>query len=140
MKYLTAEQVLFIHARLIAETGGSHGVRDLSRLESAVKRPQATFDGKELYPDLFMKTAALLDSLVNNHPFMDGNKRTGISSAALFLHANGWHLTAGNAELVEFTLQAAVSHPDLAVLAEWFRQKSKPSPKAPRGAGAPTER
>jgi death on curing protein len=130
MKYLTAEQVLFIHARLIAETGGIHGVRDLSRLESAVKRPQTTFDGKELYPDIFMKAAALLDSLVNKHPCMDGNKPTGISSAALFLQANGWQLAAENDELVEFTLQVAVSHPELIVLAEWLRQKSKPIPKA----------
>ena len=124
MKYLTAEQVLFIHARLIAETGGSHGVRDLARLESAVSRPQAPFAGKKLYPDVFFKAAALLDSLINNHPFTDGNKRTGISAAALFLQANGWRLTASNADLEEFTLQVAVSHPDLPILAEWFQRQS----------------
>ncbi len=134
MKYLSAEQVLFIHARLVAETGGSHGVRDLARLESAVKRPQAVFDGKELYPDVFLKAAALMDSLVNNLPFMDGNKRTGISSTALFLQANGWRLTAGNAELVEFTLQVAVSHPDLSVLADWFRRNSRPGSQATSGS------
>jgi prophage maintenance system killer protein len=61
--YLTAEQVLFIHARLIAETGGAHGVRDLGLLLSAVARPKATFDERELYPDLFSKTAALFESL-----------------------------------------------------------------------------
>ena len=60
MKYLTAEQILFIHARVVAETGGSHGVHDLGLLESAVARPQATFEGKDLYPDLFHKAAALL--------------------------------------------------------------------------------
>ena len=124
MKYLTAEQVLFIHARLIVETGGSHGVRELARLESAVSRPQAVFDGKELYPDIFLKAAALLDSLINNHPFVDGNKRTGIAAAALFLKVNSWRLIAGNAELVEFTLQAAVSHPELPILAEWFQRQS----------------
>ena len=83
MIYLTPEQVLFIHSRLVAETGGSHGVRDLGLLESAVARPRATFDGKELYPDLFTKTAVLMDSLINNHPFLDGNKRTGITAAGL---------------------------------------------------------
>ncbi len=56
MNYLTPEQVLFIHSRLVSETGGHHGVRDLGMLESAVARPRATFDGKELYPDLFIKT------------------------------------------------------------------------------------
>jgi len=122
MKYLSSEQVLFIHARLIAETGGSHGLLDLARLEAAVNRPQAVFEGKDLYPDIFLKAAALLDSLVNNHPFIDGKKRTGISTAALFLQANGWRLTARNDELVEFTLQVAVSHPDIFNLSEWFRQ------------------
>ena len=125
MKYLTVEQVLFIHARLITGIGGSHGVRDLARLESAVMRPQATFDGKELFPDIFLKAAALLDALVNNHPFTDGNKRTGISAAALFLQANGWRLTAGQDELVEFTLQVAISHSDLPTLAEWLKRQSR---------------
>ena len=63
MKILTPEQVLFIHSRLVGETGGSHGVRDLGLLESTVARPKATFDGKELYPNLFTKAAALMDSL-----------------------------------------------------------------------------
>jgi death-on-curing protein len=125
MKYLTSEQVLFIHARLIAETGGSHGVRDLARLESAVARPQAVFGGKELYPDVFLKAAALLDSLINNHPFVDGNKRTGITAAALFLQANGKQLTANTADLEEFTLQATTSHLDLPILADWLHQQSR---------------
>jgi death-on-curing protein len=125
MKYLTSEQILFIHARLITETGGSHGVRDLGLLESAVARPQATFGVKELYPDVFVKTAALLDSLINNHPFLDGTKRTGITAAALFLQANGRQLTAAPAEFEEFTLKAATSHPDLLILADWFHQNSK---------------
>lgn len=128
MKYLSPEQVLFIHARLIAETGGNHGVLDLARLESAISRPQAIFEGQELYPDIFLKAFALLDSLVNNHPFVDGNKRTGISASALFLQANGWRLTARNDELVEFTLQVAVSHPGLPILAEWFRQHGNHTP------------
>jgi len=123
MKYLTAEQVLFIHARLIAETGGSHGLRDLPLLESAVARPQAVFDGKELYPNVFLKAAALLESLVNNHPFVDGNKRTGITAAALFLRANGRRLIAENAELEEFTYQVVTSHPEITVIADWLRRQ-----------------
>jgi death on curing protein len=126
MKYLTAEQVLFTHARLIAETGGSHGMRELSRLEDAVGRPQASFDRKELYPDIFMKAAALLEALVNNHPSVDGNKRTGISAATIFLLINGRRLTAGNTELEEFTLQVVADHPDLALLADWFRRHGRP--------------
>lgn len=125
MRYLTSEQILFIHTRLIAETGGSHGLRDLAQLESAVARPQATFDGKELFPDLFLKAAALLNSLINHHPFVDGNKRTGITAVALFLRANGRQLTARTTELEEFTMQAATSHPDLPILADWLHRNSQ---------------
>lgn len=125
MRYLTVEQVLFIHARVVAETGGGHGIRDLASLESAVARPQSTFDRKELYPDLFTKAAALLHSLVNNHPFVDGNKRTGIAATALFLRANGWHLTAGQGELEEFTLQVTASGAKVAALAEWLTRQCR---------------
>ncbi len=107
MKYLTAEQVLFIHARLIAETGGEHGVLNLGLLQSAVARPQASFDSQDLYPDLFAKAAALLQSLIGNDAFVDGNKRTAITAAGLFLRVNGDQLTASNQELVDFTLQCA---------------------------------
>ncbi|MBN2148007.1 MAG: type II toxin-antitoxin system death-on-curing family toxin, partial [Anaerolineales bacterium] len=107
MKYLTPEQVLFIHARLITETGGEHGVLDIGLLQSAMARPQATFDGQNLYPELFSKVAALLESLIGNHAFVDGNKRTAITAAGLFLLLNGYRLTANNQELEDFTLQCA---------------------------------
>ena len=125
MRYLTAEQVLFIHARLIAETGGEHGVRDLGMLLSAVARPQASFDQTDLYPDVFTKAAALLESLIGNHPFVDGNKRTGISAAGLFLRQNGYRMRASNQELEAFTLRVAqggVSQEDAAV---WFRTNAR---------------
>jgi death-on-curing protein len=126
MKTLSPEQVLFIHARLVAETGGIHGIRDLGLLESAVARPQATFNGLELYPNLFLKAAALLDSLINNHPFADGNQRTGITSAALLLKINRYHLTATNAELESFTLQVATYHLPLPEIAAWFGRYAVP--------------
>jgi len=124
MIYLTPEQVLFIHSRLVAETGGSHGVRDLGLLESAVARPRATFDGKELYPDLFTKTAVLMDSLINNHPFLDGNKRTGITAAGLFLLINGWKLTASPQDLETITLRVAMEGMEVSALATWIRKNS----------------
>jgi death on curing protein len=121
MIYLTAEQVLFIHARLITETGGSHGVRDLSMLLSALGRPQSSFDDHDLYPDLFSKAAALLDSLIRNHPFVDGNKRAGITAAALFLRLNGYQLEVTNSELEKFTLKVARSHHNVDEIAVWLR-------------------
>jgi death-on-curing protein len=138
MIYLTAEQILFLHARLVAETGGSHGVRDLSMLLSATGRPQASFDNQDLYPDLFTKAGALMDSLIRNHPFVDGNKRTGIAAAAIFLRINGNSLEAANDELEKFTLEVAQSQHTLDDVAAWLQvhtQKLKPpaSGSSPHG-------
>jgi death-on-curing protein len=125
MNYLTAEQVVFIHAFVVEETGGSHGVKDLGLLESAVARPQATFDGDDLHPDLFIKAAALLHTLIQNRPFVDGNKRTGALAAILFLELNGYELNAKNKELESFTLKVAVSKISLSEIADWLRKKSE---------------
>ncbi|MBP8058934.1 MAG: type II toxin-antitoxin system death-on-curing family toxin [Chloroflexi bacterium] len=122
--YLTPQQVLFIHARLIATTGGEHGVRDVGLLASAVARPQATFDGADLYPDLSEKAAALMDSLTRNHPFVDGNKRTAIAAAALFLRQNGLRLETTNAELERFTLHVTNERVAIPEIADWFRRYS----------------
>ena len=124
MIYLTAEQVLFLHDRLVEETGGEHGVRDVGGLESALARPQAAFGGTEFYPDLMTKAAVVLDGIVRNHPFIDGNKRAGIATAALFLEINGYRLTATNAELEEFTLRVTTTKPAIENIAEWFRAKT----------------
>ena len=124
--YLTAQQVLFIHARLIATTGGEHGLRDLGLLESAVARPQATFEGSDSYPDLLQKAAALMESLARNHPFVDGNKRVAITTTALFLRQNGRYLRTTNAELERFTLMVVEERPSLSQSAAWFQVNSTP--------------
>lgn len=126
MNYLTVAQVLFLHARLIEETGGSHGVRDVALLESALARPRATFGSKDLYPDLFSKAAVFMDFLIRNHPFVDGNKRTGIATAALFLRQNGYRLTASNQELEAFTLHVAESRPEVPEIATWLETHTAP--------------
>jgi death-on-curing protein len=118
--YLSAPQVLFIHARLIAETGGEPGIRDLGLLESAVARPKATFDRADLYPALVDKAAALFESLLLNHAFVDGNKRVAITATGLFLAANGYRLVAGNEQLVAFVLGAVTERPSLATIAGWL--------------------
>ena len=124
MIYLSVEQVLFLHDRLIEETGGEHGVRDLGGLESALARPHAAFGDTEFYPDVFTKAAVLMDGLTRNHAFIDGNKRISISTAALFLQANGYRLTATNSELEEFTLRVTTTKPDTTAITEWFRSKT----------------
>ena len=124
MLYLTIEQVLFLHARLIAETCGSHGVRDLGLLQSAIARPQASFEGVNLYPDLFTQAAALLDSLARNHPIVDGNKRTAIAAAALFLRSNGYQLTALNKEVITFMMAVAQGEMSIEAMTNWLHQHS----------------
>ena len=120
MKYLTPEQVLFIHARLVSETGGAHGIRDLGLLLLALVRLQAAFNRQALYPDLFHKAGALMESLLQNHLFVDGNKRTAITASAMFLRLNGYRLTASNAELEQFTFSALLEHWPVDRLAVWF--------------------
>jgi death-on-curing protein len=124
VKYLSAEQVLFIHSRLIDATGGSHGIRDIGLLKSAVARPRATFEAKDLYGDIFHKVSALMESLIKNHPFIDGNKRTAITSAGIFLQLNGYSLEAPQKKLEEFTLDMAIGKINLIKASQWFNDYS----------------
>lgn len=124
--YLAAEQVLRIHQRQVERFGGSGGVRDPGALEAAVSRPQATFGGDDLYPDPAAKAAALLESLVSNHPFVDGNKRTAAMSAELFLLFNGYELTTEDPDFEEVTMATARGELGAEELAIWFRQRLAP--------------
>jgi death-on-curing protein len=124
-RFLSAQQVLFIHARLIAEHGGETDMYSVGLLESAVARPQATFDGVDLYPDLFSKAAALMESLAGNHPFMDGNKRVAIAAASLFLRRNGYRVVTDSAELERFTWSVILDRPELSAIAAWFQAHSE---------------
>jgi death-on-curing protein len=126
MNDLKPAQVLFIHSRLVSKFGGGHGLRDLGLLESAVASPQVTFDGKELYPDLFTKAAVLMDTLINNHPFVDGNKRTGVTATGLFLLINGRKLIASTKALEDCTLSVAMKGIDIVALAVWLHDNTIP--------------
>ena len=86
MRYLSLQEVISLHSLLIAQSGGSPGLRDRGGLESAVAQPEASFGGEELYPDLASKAAALGHSLIQNHPFVDGNKRIGHAAMEVFFY------------------------------------------------------
>lgn len=94
IRYLSLAEVLKLHGRIITETGGSDGLRDLGLLESALAQPRQTFAGQDLYPSLVDKAAAAGFSLINNHPFIDGNKRIGHAVAEAMLMLNGFELSA----------------------------------------------
>jgi death-on-curing protein len=95
-------------------------------LESALARPQATFGQDDLYPDLWSKAAALMHSLIRNHPFVDGNKRTALAATGIFAELNGYALTASNEAVLEFTRQVAVGGMALAEMATWLEAHSRP--------------
>jgi death-on-curing protein len=125
VEYLTLEEVLLLHARLIQRTGGSGGVRDMGLLDSALARPRATFGGEDLYPSLWHKAAALMHSLIKNHPFVDGNKRTALTATGLFLEVNGYTLTASSEQVLDFAKRAAVGKGDIKSIAMWLEKHSK---------------
>ena len=85
VNYLSADETLLIHSLSIDEPSGSHGVRDMHALLSVVESPKLTFGGKELYPTVFEKAAVYARGILMNHPFIEGNKRTGMVSASIFL-------------------------------------------------------
>jgi death-on-curing protein len=97
ISYPTIDDVLAVHARLVAGFGGISGIRDRGGLESAVARPQTGY-----YTDLVQEAAALWESLSQNHPFLDGNKRTAVTVAAAFLQVNGWRLEFDDLETFAF--------------------------------------
>lgn len=94
-------------------------------VESAVYRPQATFGGKDLYKGVFDKAGALLQSLLKNHPFVDGNKRTALASAGLFLNMEGWKLVNSHEEEVEFAVKVDNEHLSIEEISKWLKKNSK---------------
>ena len=123
--YLTLEQILLIHDQGIEQFGGSHGIRDLALLESAVMRPQSTFGGKDLYKSFFDKAAALMHSIILNHPFVDGNKRTGSVSAIVFLTLNRYEVNVTNDNLVLTAIEAANKEIDIEQISIWLKKHSE---------------
>lgn len=103
----STERVLLLHQLMIAQTGGSDGLRDRGLLESAVESIYASFDGQELYPSKQEKGARLGYALIANHAFVDGNKRIGMYAMLTFLEVNGIHLNCGNEDVIKVGLGVA---------------------------------
>jgi death on curing protein len=107
--FLDVEDVLELHANQLEAFGGAAGLRDRGLLESAVAQPQASFDGQLAHPGLFAMAAAYLFHIVGNHPFVDGNKRTGLLSAVVFLDVNGISIDHPSEALYNLTMAVAES-------------------------------
>ena len=120
MRLLTVEEVLYIHFQVIDRFGGLHGVRDVGGLQSALARPQTTVFGNDAYPSLLLKVSAMLHSLILNHPFPDGNKRTAFATVGLFLHFNGVFFAASHKEMEDFVVSVAEKHLSVESIADWL--------------------
>ncbi|WP_038098995.1 type II toxin-antitoxin system death-on-curing family toxin [Treponema pedis] len=107
MNFFSEEQVIKIHSSLIIRTGGIDGVREYNLLDSSLKSIFQTFDGKELHPSILDKAVQLCYSLIENHPFLDGNKRIGIHLSLIFLKINGIDLNYTQKELIDLGLRIA---------------------------------
>ncbi|MEM6263646.1 MAG: Fic family protein [Bacteroidota bacterium] len=115
--------VLVFHERLIEKFGGASGIRSIELLESAISRPYQTFDGKDLYPEPADKAAAILESIVKNHPFIDGNKRTGYVLMRLMLMQEGLDIDAGENEKYEFVIRVASGKAELKEIKLWIQHR-----------------
>ena len=117
--YLTVAEAAEIHRAMIEEHGGSHGLRDLGALESALFRPQSGY-----YADIVAESCALLESLAINHPFVDGNKRVAYGSMEVFLLINGWKVKASEKQIYNFMMRLFETGKfELAELEKWFRPR-----------------
>ncbi len=120
------EDILDIHKQSIQKYGGSHGVRDLSLLESAIARPFQTFGGEDLYTSIFEKAAALGESLIANHPFIDGNKRTGAVAMIALLEDEDLIFSASQADLYNFVISIATGEIKFDQIVEWLKANTQP--------------
>lgn len=124
--FLTLDEVIAIHGDQVERYGGSLGVRDWGLLKSAIAMPAAAFGGQYLHSDIFEMAAAYLFHLVQNHPFIDGNKRVGAVAADVFLTMNEYLLTAEQDDYAELVLAVARGEMSKSTAAEFFRAKAQP--------------
>jgi death-on-curing protein len=123
-KYLEIEDLLLIHSALIDEIGGSHGVRDMTRLDAACGHPKQKVFGKELFETLFEKAASYSFDIINFHPFVDGNKRTGMASMAVFLELNAWQLETKKGLVERMAVDSATKKLSDKEIAAWLKTNS----------------
>lgn len=122
MNILTLEQILEIHALITKKTGGSHGLRDLGRLESAIATQTQNIFGEDLYPTIYEKSAAIIRGIIADHAFVDGNKRTAMLAGLTFLEINNLKIKANQGDIEDFAVKVAVDKLDVKSIADWIHK------------------
>lgn len=125
LKYLSEAELVAINHEMVTKYGGLHGVRDLNFLRLAIGRPQMSAGLQDAYPTIYLKAAAMFHSIINNHPSLDGNKRTSLFSAVLFLEYNGYSVQFTKKEAIKFTLKAHNDDWSVEQIAEWIKNHAK---------------
>ncbi|WP_422449107.1 type II toxin-antitoxin system death-on-curing family toxin [Thermoanaerobacterium sp. DL9XJH110] len=125
MKTLSVENIILFHEKIIKETGGSAGVRDRGLIESALNRAFMTYDGKDLYPTIIDKIAVITYSLINNHGFVDGNKRIGIAVMIILLKMNNIKVYYTQQELIDLGLKTAGGLMKEKDILNWIKERVK---------------
>jgi death on curing protein len=125
VKYLSANQILLIHSVVVDESGGSHGVRDYAAILGLEGLPMQKVFGKELYPNIFDKAALYTRNIIQHHPFVDGNKRTGMSVAGVFLELNEYRIQLREGEIEKFALKIVKDRLEIKAIAAWLKKHSK---------------
>lgn len=118
---ITKEEILVIHEQVVKLHGGASGVRDMNGLESAIARPYQGFAGNDLYPTCFEKSAAIGESIIMNHPFVDGNKRTGYVLMELILRLEGFRINSNDEELYQFVIGISTGTKRFEEIVEWLK-------------------
>ena len=121
----TAENVIFLHTVAIEAFGGSEGIRDLESLGAAVTRPWGSSFVRDHFPTPFDKAAAIADSIIRRHPFVDGNKRTAMYAATYLLETFGYELKAEQKKLEDFAVSVAKGAFEFENIALWFEQHAR---------------
>ncbi len=122
---ITKAEVLLIHDQVLMLHGGANAVRDMGELESAITRPYQDFGGEELYPSCFEKSAVIGESIIMNHPFVDGNKRTGYVLMETVLRLEGIKITSNNDELYQFVIDISTGKKRFEEIVDWLKKNTK---------------
>ena len=125
MRYLTARQILLLHYRLIDVTGGSQGVRDSGRIQSAVEAPKQEVISEIQSKTVYEKVAIFIRNIIFDHPFIDGNKRTAMLCGLTFLELNGHRIDFKNGEVEKMAIKIVSKRLELEMIAVWLENNSK---------------